>query len=173
MAVTLVSQSVHYSASIADSEGHRKTVVAYSNPADLSGVLTGLAAWLTALDAIISGVIVASEIRVTPAITGAGTTGRSGFADSDVSELGGFEFALSGTQKHYSQEVPAFADALKTTKGAPVITDTAVAAYTAVMLGTAAAYTEPLGVATLASLFGTFKGEHRVKGLKGSSFTTS
>lgn len=166
--------AIHYSASIVDGAGSRKVTEVYVSEASLSSEPAGINSWLADLDAIIDGVIVASQIRITPALpTTLGTTGRTGFTTSQVGRLGGFRFNVNGTQKHWSQEIPAFAQAYLLSGKTPNVTATAVAAYLSLMTSgvptTNTGFTEPLGLAVLTGLNEAFGGDRKVHGYRKAS----
>ena len=101
---------IHYSASVQDAQGSRKVVDAYLTEASLAAEPAGINAWLAALDQVIDGVIVASQIRITPVLpTTLSGTGRSGFSTSRVESMGELRFNLTGSQKHYTQAIPSWA----------------------------------------------------------------
>ncbi len=160
---------IHFSATIQDGLGSKKTVDAYSKPADYSAVDADFAAWLTALDSIISGVIVASQVRLTPAApTTLATTGRSGYAASRVEIPGGFRFNLSGTPKHYTNSVPAV-NPSNITAGKLNLTSCSV--YTALLTGNA--YTDTTGNNAITSVNEGFLGSRTArKQLSSSSRST-
>lgn len=159
---------IAYSASVIDGLGSRKTVEAYANPTDLTGEPAGLNAWLALLDGVIDGVIVDSHLRVNPVLPGTlATSARVNFGQSRVEQNGEFRFNLTGTPKHYTQAVPAFAYA-NISNGKPNLT--AVAPYTTLMLGDG--FTSPDGL-PLSTLYGAFLGTRKVRRqLQRSSFTT-
>lgn len=159
---------IHYSASIQDHFSVRRTVDAFLDPADLTGEPAGFLAWLTTLDTIIDGVIVAAQIRVTPPLpTTLLTTSRTGFGTSKVSQNGVVRFNLTGTSKHYSQAIPAIAEA---NVSAGKLNLTAISAYTSLMTGNT--FTDDTGASAITTVYGGFVADRtNRKQLQSKSFS--
>lgn len=106
----MANVSTHYSATILDSFGVKKSTDVYLNIVDTT-TLAVLAAdcgtWLTDLDAITDGEIVSAQIIVKPALPG-GLKGAPATGSYDA-RTGQLTFSAAGTTKLWGQAVPALA----------------------------------------------------------------
>lgn len=133
---------LHFSATIKDGLQRSKSTDVYLNLADtttLAVLAATLGTWLTDLDAISSGAIIESQIRVKPSPpTGLkGATGATWLA-SRVAQVGIFRFSATGTTAQWSSDVPALADAMIVNDA---IDPTGTATYTGLLTG--GTYTNP------------------------------
>ncbi len=113
----MANVSIVHSASIEDGLGRRKTTEAYGNIIDTT-TLAALAAaqgtWLSDLDGIIDGAIVANRVTIKPAPPGGLKVVSTGatFLASRVSQTGVFRFSATGTSRRWGQAIPTLADAV-------------------------------------------------------------
>jgi hypothetical protein len=162
----MANVAIVHSASVEDGLGRRKTTEAYGNIVDTT-TLAQLAAaqgtWLTDLDGIIDGAIVANRVTIKPAppgglkVPGTGAT----FLASRVSQLGLFRFSASGTSRSWSSDVPSISDSLivgdsiDTTAGA-------VGTYTTLLTGGTYSNPENQQLLALEAALLTFRKSKRV-----------
>ena len=136
----MANVSTHFSATILDSLGVKKSTDVYLDLVDTT-TLAVLAAtcgtWLTDLDAITDGEIVSTQIIVKPAIPG-GVKG-SPAAGSLAAKTAQISFSATGTTKLWGQAVPAIAAASVTAGKVP--NTGSMGTYTALLLG--GSYTNP------------------------------
>jgi hypothetical protein len=133
---------LHFGATIEDGLGRRKSTDVYLDIVDTTtlAVLAGdLGTWLTDLDAISAGYIVASRVEIKPAMPGGlkTATGAS-VAASRVAQVGIFRFSATGTTAQWSSDVPALANSMIVNDA---IDPTGTATYTGLLTG--GAYVNP------------------------------
>lgn len=141
----MANVSIVHSATVQDGLTRRKVTEAYGDVVDTT-TLASLAAahgtWLTDLDGIIDGAIIANRVTIKPAAPGGLKTVGTGatFMASRVSQIGIFRFSASGTSHAWSSDVPSISnsflvgDTIDTTAGA-------VGTYTTLL--TSGPYTNP------------------------------
>jgi hypothetical protein len=133
---------LHFSATIKDGLGRTKSLDVYQNIVDtttLAALAAACGTWLTDLDAVTSGQIIETQIRVRPALP-AGLKGptATGVSTSRVAQIGIFRFSASGTTAQWSSAVPALADTLIVNDA---VDPTGTATYTGLLTG--GSYTNP------------------------------
>lgn len=106
----MANVSTHFSATVLDSFGVKKSTDVYLNIVDTTTLATlagDAGTWLTDLDAITDGEIVGAQIIIKPALPGGLKTGPA--AGSYNAKTGQITFSASGTTKLWGQAVPALA----------------------------------------------------------------
>jgi hypothetical protein len=159
----MTNVSTHYSATIQDSFGVKKSVDAYLNIVDTTtlAVLAGdMGTWLTALNAITDGEIVGSQVIIRPALPGGLSTGPA--AGSYDARTGQITFSASGTTKLWGQAVPALAASAISAGKVP--NTGSMGTYTALMVG--GGFTNPDNQ-TLAALKKTAIGDRSARKQQG------
>lgn len=130
----MANVSTHFSATVLDSLGVKKSTDVYLNIVDTT-TLAVLAAdcgtWLSDLDAITDGEIVAAQIIIKPAIPG-GVKGAP-VAGSLAAKTAQISFSAAGTTKLWGQAVPAIAASAVTSGKVP--NTGSMGTYTALLLG--------------------------------------
>lgn len=155
----MANVSTHFSATVLDSLGVKKSTDVYLNVVDTT-TLAALAAmagtWLTDLDGITEGEIVATQVILKPALPGglkgAPVAGSLGAKTAQIS------FSASGTTKLWGQAVPAVAASAITSGKIP--NTGSMGTYTALLLG--GSYTNPDNLA-LAALKKTAIGDRSAR----------
>jgi hypothetical protein len=136
----MANVSIHYSATILDSFGVKRSTDAYLNIVDTTtlAVLAGdLGTWLTDLDAITDGEITASSVIIRP--TRPGGLKAAPVAASYDAKTGQLSFSATGTSQLWGQSVPALAASAITAGKVP--NTGSMGTYTALLLG--GAFTNP------------------------------
>jgi hypothetical protein len=106
----MANVSTHYSATVLDSFGVKKSTDVYLDLVDtttLAALAAAVGTWLSALDGITDGEITASQVIIKPALPG-GLKGAP-VAGSYDARTGQIVFAATGTTKLWGQAVPALA----------------------------------------------------------------
>lgn len=107
---------LHFSATIEDGFAVRKSTDVYLNVPDtttLAQLVTAEGTWLTDLDALTAGAIIANQIRIVPSLPGGlkSATGST-WAASRVNQSGLLRFSASGTTENWSNVIPALANSV-------------------------------------------------------------
>ncbi len=130
----MANVSLHYSATILDSFGVKKSVDAYLNIVDtttLAVLAADMGTWLTDLDAITDGEIVENSVQIRP--TRPGGLKASPVAGSYNARTGQLSFSASGTTALWGEAIPALAASSITTGKVP--NTGSMGTYTALLAG--------------------------------------
>jgi hypothetical protein len=168
------SQHIHFTATLQDSDGVKasKTSQLFIDPAQtITAAVTALNAWIALLTAITGSKVVRQGIALSVPVT-VDQTGKP-TADASNSETVTIDFDQAGLSTHYGDNIPAFLES-KLTGEQVNLADTDVAAYTALLAGTAVlgGTYSGLGNEALTAVYRAFQGDrsHR-RQLFGKSVT--
>ncbi len=130
----MANVSTHYSATVLDSFGVKRSTDVYLNIVDtttLAALAAGAGTWLTDLDAITDGEIVGAQIIIKPALPGGLKTGPA--TGSYNAKTGQVTFSATGTTKLWGQAVPALAASAISSGKVP--NTGSMGTYTALLVG--------------------------------------
>ena len=165
----MTNVSTHYSATILDSFGVKKSTDVYLDLVDtttLAALKTAMGTWLLDLDAITDGEITAVQILIKPYdATSLGTLGVKGspVAGSYDARTGQLSFSATGTTALWGQAVPALAASAITAGKVP--NTGSMGTYTALLTG--GGFTNPQNQA-LAALKKTAVGDRSSRKQQGA-----
>lgn len=144
---------LHFSATIEDGLGVKRSTDAYLAPPDtttLAGIAAAIGTWLADLDAASDGAIVANQIRIVPALPG-GLKSATGATWSRSRNMlpGVIRFSASGSSRAWSSVVPALAAAC-IVSGKPDVHGATLGTYITLLTTPSNGYTNPQDQALLA-----------------------
>jgi hypothetical protein len=105
---------MHFSATVQDGVLARTSTDVYlelPEATTLTQLAAALGTWLTTLDGISSGNIIATKVEVKPALPTLKSPTAAAFAASRINQNGQFRFSASGVTTSWSSNVPALANA--------------------------------------------------------------